>query len=85
MHDSLLLEKTYQTVCELCERNSIRKVNEVKMIVSIDSHMDGAHMLGHLMERNNTMFGDWTNVIIKKRDIEKMTTVIESITGEEDE
>lgn len=85
MHDSFLFEKTYQTVNELCERNAIRKVNEIKMVVSMDSHVDGPHMLGHFIERDNTLFGDWTNVSVEKRDIEKLTAVIKSIDGEKDE
>jgi len=83
MHDSLLFEKTYQTVRELCENNAIKKVNKIKMAVSMDSHVDGPHMLSHFMERDSTLFGDWTEVIVEKRDIERLTAVIESIDGEE--
>lgn len=85
MHDSLLFEKMYKTVRELCEIHSIRRVNEIKLAVSMDSHLDGPHMLGHFMERDNTLFGDWTNVIVEKRDIERLTAVVESIDGEKDE
>ena len=85
MHDSVLFEKTYRTVCELCESNAVKKVNEIKMIVSMDSHVDGPHMLEHFIERDNILFGDWTDVIVEKRDIEKLTAVIESIDGEKDE
>lgn len=84
MHDSLLFEKTYQTVSELCEINAIKKVNEIKMIVSMDSHVDAPHMLRHFIERDNALFGDWTNVIVEKREIEKLTAVVESIDGEMD-
>lgn len=82
MHDSLLFEKTYQAVYELSKHNSIRRVSEVKIIVSMDSHFDSPHMLGHLIERDNILFGDWTNVIVEKRDIEKLTALIENIIGE---
>lgn len=85
MHDSLLFEKTYQTVRELCENNAIKKVNEIKMTVSMDSHVDGSHMLSHFMEHDSSLFGDWTEVIIEKRDIERLTAVVESINGEKDE
>lgn len=85
MHDSLLFEKTYRAVRELCESHSIKKVNEIRLIVSMDSHVDGPHMLRHFMERDNTLFGDWTNVIVEKREIEKLTAVVESIDGEKDE
>ena len=84
MHDSVLFEKTYQTVCALCESHSIKKVNEIKMAVSMDSHVDGPHMLNYFMERDNTLFGEWTNVIVEKRDIEKLTAIVESIDGDED-
>lgn len=85
MHDSLLFEKTYQTVRELCENNLIKKVNEIKLIVSMESHVDGPHMLSHFIERDNTLFGDWTNVIVEKRGIEKLTAVVETIDGEKDD
>ena len=85
MHDSLLFEKTYQTVLKLCKSHSIKKVNEIKMTVSMDSHVDGPHMLRHFMERDNILFGDWTNVVVEKRDIEKLTAIVESIDGEKDE
>jgi hypothetical protein len=85
MHDSLLFEKTYQTVRELCENNAIKKVNEIKMTVSMDSHADGPHMLSHFMERDSNLFGDWTEVIVEKCDIERLTAVVESIDGEKDE
>lgn len=85
MHDSLLFEKTYQTVRELCESHSIKKVNEIKMAVSMDSHVDGPHMQRHFMERDNTLFGEWTEVIVEKRDMERLTAVVERIDGEKDE
>ena len=85
MHDSLLIEKTYQTVWELCQSHSIKKVNEIKMTVSMDSHMDGPHMLNHFMERDNNLFGDWTNLIVQKLEIGILTAVVESIDGEKDE
>lgn len=85
MHDSLLFEKTYQTVRELCESHSIMKVNEIKMTVSMDSHVDGPHMLRHFIERDNILFGDWTNVVVEKREIERLTAIVKSIDGEKDE
>ena len=85
MHDSLLFEKTYQTVRELCENNAIKKVNEIKMTVSMDSHMDGLHMLRHFVERDSMLFGEWTNVTIEKRNINSLTAVIESIDGEKED
>ena len=85
MHDSLLFEKTYRTVRELCENNAIKRVNEIKLSVSMDSHADGPHMLKHFIERDNTLFNNRTHVIVQKRDITKLTVVIESIDGETDE
>ena len=85
MHDSLLFEKTNQTVRGLCESHSIIKVNEIKLTVSMDSHVDGPHMRRHLMERDSPLFGEWTEVIVEKRDRERLTAVVESIDGEKDE
>ena len=85
MHDSLLFEKTYRAVRELCEGHAIKKVNQIKLIVSMDSHVDGPHMLGHFMDHDDSLFGDWTNIIVEKRDTEKLTMLIESIDGERNE
>ncbi len=85
MHDSLLVEKTYRAVRDLCESHAIKKVIQIKLIVSMDSHVNGPHMLGHFMDRDDALFGDWTNIIIEKRDTKKLTMVIESIDGERDE
>jgi transcriptional regulator NrdR family protein len=85
MHDTFLIEKLYNSISELCKSNMIKKINEIKLIVSLDSHVTGQHMLEHLMERDSTLFGDWTCVYIEKQDIEKLTAMVESINGETDE
>lgn len=85
MHDTFLIEKLYNSISRLCNSNMIKKVDEIKIIVSLDSHVTGEHMLEHLMERDSTLFGNWTCVNIKKQDIEKLTAVVESINGETDE
>ena len=51
----------------------------------MDSHADGLHLLRHFTDRDDALFGDWTNIIIEKRDTKKLTMVIESIDGERDE
>lgn len=83
MHDSLLLEKTYQTVRSLCVPHAIQKINEITLLVSRDSHLEPAHMLAHLIERDSTLFGDWTTVTIQKGDIEKLTLMVLHIDGEQ--
>lgn len=83
MHDSLLLEKTYQAVLALCAPYAIQKINEITLLVSQDSHLEPTHMLAHLIERDNTLFGDWTTVIIQKGDIEKLTLMVLHIDGEQ--
>lgn len=85
MHDSLLFEKTYRAVRDLCENHAIKKVNQIKLIVSMDSHMDGPHLLRHMMDRDDALFGDWTNIIVEKGDTETQTMVVESINGEKDD
>lgn len=82
MHDTHLIEKIYQTVLSLCMENGIVKVNELTLEVDEGSHIEGAHLLAHLMDRDGKMFGDWTAVHVEQKPYEKLTAVIKSIDGE---
>ncbi len=85
MHDTHLIEKIYESVAELCRQNFIVKVNNLDIEVDEGSHINGPHLLDHLIDRDSSLFGDWTNIEVKYRPFEKLTAVITSIDGESSE
>ncbi len=83
MHDSFLIEKIYQAALTLCEKNSISKVLEISLLVSVSSHIEPEHLLSHLIERDNRLFGDWTEVIVEKSaNVEELQAVVNTLCGE---
>ena len=81
MHDTHLIEKIYQSIAALCRQNKISKVNVLKIEVDEGSHIEGQHLLSHLIDRDSVMFGDWTTVHVEHKPYEKLTAIIESIDG----
>ncbi|MEA4933993.1 MAG: hypothetical protein VB071_10530 [Lawsonibacter sp.] len=82
MHDTHLIEKIYQSIFTLCEQNGISKVNELEIEVDEGSHIEGPHLLSHLMDRDSAMFGSWTTVYVEHRPYDKLTAVIKRIDGD---
>lgn len=82
MHDTHLIEKIYQSIVILCRQNGIVKVNELEIEVDEGSHIEGSHLLSHLIDRDRAMFGNWTVIHIEHEPYEKLTAVIKSIDGD---
>ncbi|BAK97913.1 hypothetical protein OBV_07150 [Oscillibacter valericigenes Sjm18-20] len=82
MHDTHLIEKIYESIAALCSQNGITRVNGIEIEVDEGSHIEGPHLLSHLMDRDNVMFGDWTRVHVEHKPYEKLTAVIKSIDGD---
>ena len=82
MHDTHLIEKIYQSIVALCRQNEIVKVNELEIEVDEGSHIEGEHLLSHLIDRDSAMFGDWTTVHVEHKPYEKLTAIIKSIDGD---
>jgi len=82
MHDTHLIEKIYQSIVGLCVQNRIVKINELDIEVDEGSHIEGPHLLEHLIDRDSDMFGDWTIIHVEHKPYEKLTAVIKSIDGE---
>lgn len=82
MHDTHLIEKIYQSIAVLCRQNGIVKVNVLEIEVDEGSHIEGAHLLSHLIDRDSAMFGDWTTVQVEHKPYEKLTAIIKSIDGD---
>ncbi len=81
MHDTHLIEKTYHSIAALCRQNGIYRVNELQIEVDEESHIEGEHLLSHLIDRDSAMFGDWTTVHVEHKPYERLTAIIKSIDG----
>jgi len=82
MHDTFLNENLYNTILSLCEENKISKVNELCITVHTDSHISEESLREHFKDRNSNLVGDWTKILVQKKDIQRLTAVLEHIEGE---
>lgn len=82
MHDTYLIEKIYQSTAVLCRQNGIAKVNKLEIEVDEGSHIEGEHLLSHLINRDSAMFGDWTTVHVEHKPYERLTAIIKNIDGD---
>jgi Zn finger protein HypA/HybF involved in hydrogenase expression len=82
MHDTHLIDKIYQSIAALCRQNGIIKVNELEIEVDEGSHIEGQHLLSHLIDRDSAMFSDWTTVHVEHKPYEKLTAIIKGIDGD---
>ncbi|MBP1758442.1 MAG: hypothetical protein H6Q61_691 [Firmicutes bacterium] len=82
MHDTHLIEKIYQSIADHCRQSGVVKVNELDIAVDEGSHLDGPHLLSHLMDRNGVLFGPWTTIRLEQNPFEKLTAEIRRIDGE---
>jgi hypothetical protein len=85
VHDTHLIEKIYESIAEICRKNSIVKVNELHIEVDEGSHITEPLLLEHLRDRDNLLFGAWTDMHVDYQPFEKLTAVITSIEGESDD
>lgn len=82
MHDTFLNERICEALLKLCQENKILKLNKVNIAVNIDSHISENSLREHFKGRNNDLLGEWTEIIIEKREVGKLNAVIKSIEGE---
>lgn len=82
MHDTHMIEKLYQSIIEICDENSIEKVNEMTIEVDEGSHIESQHLLSHLIDRDNILFGNFTKLHIEKKPFDRLTAIIQSIDGD---
>jgi Zn finger protein HypA/HybF involved in hydrogenase expression len=85
MHDTHLIEKIYESIAEICRKNSIVRVNEIYIEVDEDSHITEPLLLEHLMDRDSALFGSWTALHVDYQPFEKLTAVITSIDGDSED
>jgi len=82
MHDTHLIEKIYQAIVAVCKEHSIVQVNELCIEVDEGSHIDGPHLLSHLIERDSCLFGSGTVVSVEQGPLPKLSARIKSIDGD---
>ena len=82
MHDTLLIEKVYQSIAALCAQNGIVKVRALNIEVDMSSHITGDHLLEHLIYRDKRMFDNNTAVTLTQKPFQKLTAVITGIEGD---
>ena len=85
MHDTFLMERLYEEIKKLCCKNNIIKLEFLVIGVSKDSHMDEGEFRSYLEERNDSIIGEWTEMIVKKEEIQDNTAIIYSLVGEKNE
>lgn len=82
MNDKILLENVRKDLEMICKENCIGKVNKLQISVDADSHVDKENLKKHLTISNKTLVGDWTEIIIdRKQNLEGETAIIESVSG----
>lgn len=82
MHDTFLNERIYEALLKLCRDNKIERLSKINIAVNTDSHISENSIREHFSERNNNLMGDWTEIIVEKRDVGKLNAVINSVEGE---
>jgi hypothetical protein len=82
VHDTHLIEKIYESIADICRQNSIIKVVDLHIEVDEGSHITEPLLLEHLSDRDNSLFGTWTDIHVSYKPFEKLTAVITSIDGD---
>jgi Zn finger protein HypA/HybF involved in hydrogenase expression len=82
MHDTFLNQNLYESMIDLCRENSIAKILNLTITVHTNSHISENSIREQFSERKNELIGDWTNILVRKGEIEPLTAIIDSIDGE---
>ncbi|WP_312445692.1 hypothetical protein [Lacrimispora sp.] len=82
MHDTFLNQNLYESMIDLCRENSIAKILNLTITVHTNSHISENSIREQFFESKNELIGDWTNILVRKREIEPLTAIIDSIDGE---
>jgi Zn finger protein HypA/HybF involved in hydrogenase expression len=82
MHDTFLNENLYESIINLCKENAITKVLNLLITVHTNSHISTESIREYFIDRNSKLLGEWTNIVVQKKEIEPLTATIEQIDGE---
>ncbi len=82
MHDTFLNQNLYESITHLCEEHSIAKILNLTITVHTHSHITEQSIREYFSDRNSSLIGDRTNILVQKKDIEPLTATINQIDGE---
>ncbi|HPW42093.1 MAG TPA: hypothetical protein PLW98_11315 [Bacillota bacterium] len=82
MHDTFLLKRISEALGVFCEANRLSRVTLLRVVTSLNSHVGQHSLYEQLSMDHSKEVGDWTEIIVEKRDIDDLTAVIESVEGE---
>ncbi len=82
MHDTFLLKKISSALKDTCKENGIKRVEKLYITTHFNSHIHEGGLHEHLLIDNGDLIGKWTDIKIKRSDIEEQTAIIEKIEGE---
>lgn len=82
MHDTFLNQNLYESIIDLCKENAIAKILDLTITVHTNSHISEDSIREYFSERKNALIGDWTNIMVRKQEMEPLTAIIDRIDGE---
>ncbi|MDD3704471.1 MAG: hydrogenase maturation protease [Clostridiaceae bacterium] len=82
MHDTFLLKRISDALGALCSTNRFSKITKLQVTTCKNSHIEHDNLFEQLLKDHNESVGEWTEIIIIRRDIEDNTAVIDSVEGE---
>ncbi|HAN20079.1 MAG: hypothetical protein A2Y15_05295 [Clostridiales bacterium GWF2_36_10] len=82
MHDTLLNQNIYENIVHICLEHKINKIKNLIITVHTDSHICEESLREQFKVNNNILIDEWTNILIQKNDIEKLTAILDYIDGE---
>lgn len=85
MHDTFLLKRISESLCDLIRDNKVGRITRMRIITSQNSHIHKDNLYEQLLTDHHGAVGEWTEIIIERKDIENLTAIIESIEGESNE
>lgn len=82
MHDTYLLNNISKMLQILCNTNQIKKVNYLKIVVNVNSHVNDINLREYLMTHHQKLITEDMKLDVIKDNIEEQTAIIETIQGE---
>jgi len=83
MHDSFLLHKLAESLQRICDENSLKRIKELEIEVSADSHITSEDLREHLIEIIPLLVSKETEIRVRKTAIETQNAVIYMLKGED--
>jgi hydrogenase maturation protease len=82
MHDTYLLNNIHNSLKEICEKNMIKKINQITLVVNHESHINIDNLRNHLLDNKFEYMENQSEIIILRENIEEQVAIIRSIEGE---